>query len=505
MEQQKRKISARKVIQVVLTAVVSIGCVIAISSASNKEITRNLTGLEIHIKNDKYKFVEAAEIKKGILVNNPDAAHMPMNKVNIGAIEQKLKKNPWVANAQVYIDNKRMMHVNVTQRVPVARIFEESGVSYYIDGTMSIIPTSDKYVYYTTVVTGVPSIVNNKISDSANKSLMSQITYLVKRIERDSFWSAQVSQISMSAERTFEIVPVLGNQRILLGDTSRLDEKLDNLFVFYKKVLARVGWDNYEVLDLRYKGQVVASPALEWKKPTGAISDLQWVETIKSKSAYNGNTFTLDSNNNAVMSKAQVVAVAPAQSQTLVVSAAPVKKVIVEKPVAKSVAEPVSKPAVVNTIRKPEPQAKPVVKIGPPAPKETKVAKKSAMKALTKTATKIGPPAPKETKVAKKSAMKALTKTATKIGPPEDKATAKSVKPVKKEKNKKPAAQKQVAKIKTPVKKDKPKTTVSAAKKVTKKPPVKKVDNKAKDNKQKTANKPGDKKNSPKYIYNNNH
>lgn len=469
MKQEKRKISVRKVLQVLLTLVVTVGCVIAISSASHKEIVKTLTGLDIHIKNDKHKFVEAQQVRKDIIANYPDVVHMPVNKVNIGAIEQKLKKNPWVANAQVYIDNKRMMHVNITQRVPVARIFEESGASYYIDGTMSIMPVSDRYVYYTTVVTGVPPIQNNKISDSANKSLMSQITYLVKKVERDSFWSAQVSQINMTTDRSFEIVPVLGDQRILLGDTSRLDEKLENLFTFYKRVLSRVGWDKYEVLDLRYKDQVVASPTLEWKMPAGAINELQWVETIKSKSAYNSNTFSLDSNGVVTKTVAPVVPVASAPSQqTLIVK---------DAPKSKSAAQQQAKIADVQ---------------------------KPALKAVTKSVSKIGPPEPpKENPKVTKPAIKAVKKAVVKMGPPEDKATAKNTKPAKKETNKKPVQKKQVAKA--PTKKDKSKTTVSASKKVTKKPPVKKDDKKkTTNNKQNAVKKPEEKK-AAKYIYNNNH
>ncbi|MBS1689581.1 MAG: hypothetical protein JSS96_12715, partial [Bacteroidetes bacterium] len=71
------------------------------------------------------------------------------------------------------------------------------------------------------------------------------------------------------------------NQRILLGDTARLAEKFDNLFLFYKNILNRVGWDKYETLDLRFKDQVVASPALPWKAPVDkAMSNMNWVKSI---------------------------------------------------------------------------------------------------------------------------------------------------------------------------------------------------------------------------------
>lgn len=378
--EQKRKISVRKVLQVLLTLVVSVGCVIAISGASSKGVSKKLTGVEVHIKNNRHKFVDEVQIKKELLGDMKSVTHLALNTVNTAAMEQKIKDIPWVANAQIYVDNNRKLHVNVTQRIPVARIFEEGGKSYYIDGTLSIMPTCDRYVYYTTIVTGVPPIVDNKLNDSANKSLMAQITYLVKRIERDSFWNAQVSQIVMSSDRSFEIVPVLGDQRIILGDTSRLDEKLDNLFAFYKKILTRVGWDKYQVLDLRYKGQVVASPMLEWKKPAGAINELQWVETIKSKTAYNKNVFTLDSNNNAVINKA----VAPVQAvaapvKTLVVNNAPAKKV--ENPSAKApvkIGPPEDKP--VKKAATPKPVAKEKASENKEKPKATVSASKNVTK-----------------------------------------------------------------------------------------------------------------------------
>jgi cell division protein FtsQ len=74
---------------------------------------------------------------------------------------------------------------------------------------------------------------------------------------------------------------VLGRQRIIIGDTARLDEKLQNLLAFYKQVQNKVGWDQYRSIDLRYAGQVVASPALKWKAPVDrAISNINWLKAI---------------------------------------------------------------------------------------------------------------------------------------------------------------------------------------------------------------------------------
>ena len=76
-------------------------------------------------------------------------------------------------------------------------------------------------------------------------------------------------------------MPVLGQQRIIFGDTSRIKEKFSNLYSFYTNVLNRVGWDKYETLDVRFKGQVVAAPSLPYKGPVDkAATGMNWINSI---------------------------------------------------------------------------------------------------------------------------------------------------------------------------------------------------------------------------------
>jgi cell division protein FtsQ len=267
-------------------------------------------------------------------------------------MEKIVATNPWVADAQVYVDNDKVVHVNLTQRVPVARIFDQAGNSYYLDNADKAMPLSERYIHYTTVVTNVPVLKD----DSLGNSLKAQIVKVVKQVERDSFWNAQVSQIILNDDRAFELVPVLGNHKILIGDTANLEEKFENLYAFYKKVMTRIGWDKYEVLDARYKGQVVASPALPWKAPIDkALSNMNWVKSI------------IGSDSNKVI--------------------APLPKPLVVQPVAQPVvAAAPPKPAAVQpkpTLVQPKPALKPQVKKPEPKKQET-VAKKPVPKAAKK-------------------------------------------------------------------------------------------------------------------------
>lgn len=281
---QKRKISIRKVIQVFFTLVITVCCIVAMVSASKIEDSKLLTGIVVHIKNDKkYHFIEQKEVLERTMPGKKsEVMQTPVGKLDLSKMEENVKADPWVADAQVFIDNSKILHIYVTQRIPIVRIFEQSGHSYFMDTTLHAMPLSGSYKYYTNVVTNVPELNN----DSAVRSVRKQIAMLIKTIQADTFWSAQISQVILDSGCNFEMIPVLGNQTIVFGDTSDMKEKFANLFIFYKKVLNRIGWDKYEKLDVRFKDQVVASPSLPFKAPIDkAMDNMNWIKSYEETEA----------------------------------------------------------------------------------------------------------------------------------------------------------------------------------------------------------------------------
>lgn len=295
----RRKISVRKILQFCVTVAAVTGFMLAMTAAARRHESRRVTGTDLRITNPHAAhFLDKAALEEMLFTRrhmNPEK--LKLRAVDLRRLEKLARTNPWVANAQAYVDHQRVLHVRVTQRVPVVRLFGRDGSSHYLDTALKPLPVSVGYAHYIPVVTGVPTLAD----DSAGRVFRGQIIALVNRISRDTFWNAQVSEIAISPNgQGFELVPVLGNHRILLGDTCRLDAKLQGLFSFYKGVLNRVGWDKYTVLDARYRGQVVASPSLPWKAPIDrAATNMNWVKTIvgdaAANAASNGNTFLADS------------------------------------------------------------------------------------------------------------------------------------------------------------------------------------------------------------------
>lgn len=356
----KRKISVRKILQALLTLVLAVVSVTAVLSATKLQRNRTLADVDIQINNKQYGFVTEKEIEQTLLRDGEiKPGKTKLSKLNVRQMEKVVIANPWVEDAQVYVDNKQKLHALVVQRVPVVRIFEKSGNSYYIDKNTEVLPLSPKYNYYTTVVTNVPELKN----DSASNILKGKIMALVQFIRSDTFWNAQVSQLIVRDDMQFEIVPVLGEHQVILGDTTDMRLKFDNLFAFYNKVLNEVGWDKYKVLDLSYKGQLVASPALNWKLPVDkVINRINWVSSI-----------TGETPRPKPVAAAKPVPVATAPAEVKAESPAPAtpeKQIQTEVPVKENVPQKQPEP-----VAKPERQA-PVKKAELKQPKPEKVKEK---------------------------------------------------------------------------------------------------------------------------------
>jgi cell division protein FtsQ len=51
----------------------------------------------------------------------------------------------------------------------------------------------------------------------------------------------------------------VGNHRILLGQIEYYRENLEKLKLFYEKGLNQMGWNQYSIINLKYKNQVVCT------------------------------------------------------------------------------------------------------------------------------------------------------------------------------------------------------------------------------------------------------
>lgn len=240
------------------------GMLVLLIAAMGKQKKNTCTGYSIVIKDgsDEKYFLSEADIMQLLKTAvKGDIKGQSKSNFNLRQMENLLEENAWIKDAQLYFDNKDVLHVVVAEREPVARIFTARGKSFYIDEDENGIPLSQNLSTDVPVFTGVPDREDRRKKDSL---LLREIKNTAKFISSQPFWRAQVAQVHLvksdvNSDWEFEMVPVIGNHIIKLGNGYKIEEKFNRLFIFYKEVLSRTGFDKYKTVDVRFAGQVIGS------------------------------------------------------------------------------------------------------------------------------------------------------------------------------------------------------------------------------------------------------
>jgi cell division protein FtsQ len=252
----------------ITVSAVSLVLLIAAIHTKNNKVCKGIN-VEINGAGNNF-FVDAKQVTK-ILTSTETIKEEPIENINLRMLEERLKTDNWIADADLFFDNNEVLQAVVVEKDPVARIFTVDGGSFYIDSTCEHLPLSDKLSARVPMFTNFPT--DRTRLSRPDSELMASVKELALFIQGDDFWKAQVSQIDITPDG-FEVVPTIGNHIVLFGDGEDYKEKFDRLFSFYKQVSTQVGFDKYEKIDVRFKGQVIAT-----KKGTSATA----VDTSKAK------------------------------------------------------------------------------------------------------------------------------------------------------------------------------------------------------------------------------
>jgi len=218
---------------------------------------KQLTDIQVELVGESAQALFMDEIAIRVILNEQGVqVGMPIEKINLTQLEQLIEKTEWVKNAEFFIHNQLVLEVKIEQRIPIARVFTSSGASFYIDKEGSRLPLKQLTVLNLPVFTGFPTD-QPKLS-KPDSVLLKDVLFFAKTIQKDSFFMAQLAQVNIEANGTFEMVPTLGNHLVLLGSVDQLEDKLNRLFTFYKKVWLGSGVNSYQYIDCRFNHQVVA-------------------------------------------------------------------------------------------------------------------------------------------------------------------------------------------------------------------------------------------------------
>ena len=191
-----------------------------------------------------------------------------MGDIEVDRIERALLDLPGVKNAEVFKYNSGVVKIDITQRKPIARVIMKGGlISFYLDEAGEKMPLSDDYVARVPIFNGEIKEGRNNYSmkelhenDSLRAiSVIDDIYEVAQLFEKNKFMSAQIVQIYFNQDNEMEMIPRVGNHRILFGDSKDAEIKFKKLTRFYTEVVNPKELNLYDTLNIKYINQIICS------------------------------------------------------------------------------------------------------------------------------------------------------------------------------------------------------------------------------------------------------
>ena len=261
----------RKILFISMWVILAGGLIFTLGFAGKQEGKQTCKAplIKIHAEDDNY-FVEPGDIMELIRSKGDSITGQPIASVNVFKIENLLYANPWIRKADVFMDIDGALEINVDVRIPMVRIINSTGESYFIDSDGKLMLWSPQYTPRVLVATGNISesygawykkSMNEIMNDDslARRTVLDDIYAMAKFISEDEFWNAQVGQIKCERNGEIELIPQVGDHTIIFGDTMDMKEKFTKLKLFYAEGLNHTSWNMYDTINLKFSSQVVCT------------------------------------------------------------------------------------------------------------------------------------------------------------------------------------------------------------------------------------------------------
>lgn len=201
------------------------------------------------------QLVEEQVVADSVLAAMPHLYATMVGEVNRDKVAAAAMHVPFIEEASASVSVSGKVVVKAKQRRPIARVFYGKR-ELYIDDNGVLFPISKMADCNVLVVSG--NFNEPLVIDSLN-SQMTSLLEVARFLDQNNNYAMLIDQLYVENDGDIMMVSKLGENIIELGSADNLDEKFSNLWTFYRKGMPRAGWNTYNKISLKYKGQVVCT------------------------------------------------------------------------------------------------------------------------------------------------------------------------------------------------------------------------------------------------------
>ncbi|MEO9534263.1 MAG: hypothetical protein ABJG68_04645 [Crocinitomicaceae bacterium] len=249
-----------------LVFLIVVGLIMSFVKDSQNERAVGIPDVDIEVFEDMI-FLSEEDILNRLRDKHYIGEDKKYSQMELEKIELFIAEMPEVKSVQVYTYLSGKWVIEMSLRQPIARIFNQDGTSCYLDQDGRLMPLSPNYTAHVVTVDGninetdygksVDKIINN--DSLITLEILDDLYEISNYVCNDEYLSAQITHIHINSYDEFEFIPRVGDQRIMFGDAEYAVGKFKKLEYFYTEGMSRTGWDEYDTINVMYKGQVVCS------------------------------------------------------------------------------------------------------------------------------------------------------------------------------------------------------------------------------------------------------
>ena len=237
---------------IILKSLVVVGLVallaLAVGTSRGKDREERCKELVCKIVDkDERSYVSEQELFTLLKQHNAYPVGEYLHRINLQHMENIIRQHPMVRTAECYTAEDGTARIRVTQRVPLLKVVT-ADEAYYIDTDRRKMPLRSS------IHDTVP-VAMGKVGFEMASTVLADFA---EWVQEDDYWRARIEAIDVRLPKQVCIKQTGKQEDLMIGDLMGYEGKLEKAEVFYRRT-ASMEKPRYRTLDLRYRGQVVAS------------------------------------------------------------------------------------------------------------------------------------------------------------------------------------------------------------------------------------------------------
>lgn len=174
------------------------------------------------------------------------------DSVRFDSLFERLKSVPYVKDVSVKMSIRGKLTFLINEHQPVAMMVQGSNRSYMSEGGV-ILPIVPEHILNVPLVYGINK---NQIADSTRTSPYWKTEEFLLAAQKNDIGWATISEVAWTDQEGIVALTHENGVKLIFGQEN-FEEKMSHWKTFYSEIVSRQGIQSFEVIDLRFRDQIV--------------------------------------------------------------------------------------------------------------------------------------------------------------------------------------------------------------------------------------------------------